>query len=67
MIKAWLARVFRTEERAAQSEIQRRLDQALEASKRETEALAEDSRALAERIRKNAKAGRSLLGGSRPL
>lgn len=67
MIRGWLARVFRTAEREARSEVQRRLDDAIERSKRETQALADDSRELAERIRKNALAGRKLIGGPRPL
>ena len=68
MITRWLRRFFRTEERAAlQSEVQRRLNEAIERSKQESQALADDRLALAERIRKSTRAGRSLIGGSRPL
>lgn len=66
MIRGWLARVFRTAEREARSEVQRRLDDAIERSKQETQALADDRGALAERVRKSALAGRKLIGGSRP-
>jgi hypothetical protein len=66
VIRGWLARVFRTAEHEARSEVQRRLDEAIARSKQETQALADDSRELAERIRKNSLTGRKLIGGTRP-
>jgi hypothetical protein len=66
VIRGWLSRVFRTAEREARSEVQRRLDDAIERSKQETEALASDSKALAERVRRHALSGRK-WAGPRPL
>lgn len=65
---AWFASLFRRRpERAAESEIKRRMTVALERQRHETTLLGEDGRELRERIRKNARTGRTLLGGSRPL
>lgn len=65
MIRGWLARL--RSKRELDAEMRRRLDDAIDRTRQETDRLVQDGAELAERIRRNAAKGRNLIGGDRPL
>ncbi len=67
MIRRWFMRLLGRVGRQVDSDLHRRMDEALDRARTETSRLSEDGRELTERIRRNTKTGRTLLGGSRPL